>query len=190
MENWTPRRARRGKVQTSSFKEQIEEQLETSSPAQVSKWLQDQGERISERTLRSYRNNIVGPKKALQRGALNSRYFEVLNGKIDALQEFYRLTCIQIERLSRGVSLEESKTAPIGAVSREVDLLRRILLDIINLEVQLGIRKTGKEESNQALTDEQLKNLLLSITDQSESSEGTTGAAKEEGSDQDSKAGV
>lgn len=162
LENWRPSRRRRTKVELSPFKDEIERRLEVESPRQVSEWLKEKGEYISERSLRNYRNNIIGPKKALLRGTLYSKYRELMNEKVDALQELYNLICVQIERLNMGLRLEQEKGALSGMVSTNMDLLRRLLVDTLKIEMDLGIRqRDGPKED--VISDDQLMDLLNGI---------------------------
>jgi hypothetical protein len=51
-----------------------------------------------------------------------------------------------------------------GMVSREKDILRRLLIDVLNAELQLGIRKLANNgEAYQGMSDEQLKKFLEEI---------------------------
>lgn len=162
LKNWRPPRRRRTKVEMSSFKNEIEQRLEIESPRQVSEWLKKKGEYISERSLRSYRNNIIGPRKALLRGTLFSKYHHLMNEKVDALQELYNLICVQIERLDMGLKVEQEKGSLSGMMSSNLDLLRRMLVDLIKVELDLGIRqRAGPKE--EVINDDQLMDLLNGI---------------------------
>ena len=90
-----------------ALREEIEHKLECESPSRISLWLRNQNVYISERSLRNYRNNVLGPRKALSHGSLLSTCGEIVYQKIDALQALYGLVRLQMERVNMGLQSEQ-----------------------------------------------------------------------------------
>lgn len=163
IDGWKPSRRKRTKVEMSSFRREIEERLQTQSAAAVASWLRQEGEVISERSLRNYRNNVISPKKALIHGEdLYSEYCGDLNAKIDAVRELHNLVLLQIKRLNGGLGVEQMKGALSSQTNMSIDLLRKLLTDLLAAELDLGIRRRIVPEDNN-VSDDYLKDLLQKV---------------------------
>lgn len=165
--NPRPKSRRKTKVEllNSDLRDEIDERLLSGdSPANISLWLKtEKGEDIGEHALRSHLKRTAGPLKAL-RGNYYANITRVMAGKLDVLKELHKAAQVQMKRLSIGLEIEESKNTMTSTVNAGMELLRKILLDIANLEMDLGIRKrVSSGEQAKGLSDEQLKDLLITV---------------------------
>lgn len=160
--NWIMSQRQRRKVERHIFKDEIENRLSYQSPAQVAVWLNNEGTPISERALRNYRNEILRPQQVLQ-STIHTPYFFKVAKRLDALSELHNLIAVQIARLSIGLRQEQLDNRMLPIVERSLDLLRKTLTDVLQCEMDLGIRIRQKPGSGESTDDEQLKQLFRDI---------------------------
>jgi len=164
---------RRTKIETLPFKDEVNERLVAGdSAAEVSEWLRtEKGVIVSERAVRRYFRIAISPIKAM-RGSYYAKITAGMKKKLDALEELYKAAQVQMKRLSIGLEIEQTKNTMLGPVDRGLDLLRRILLDIATLEMDLGIRRrVSTGETPRGISDEQLRDILQTIIDQNKKAE-------------------
>lgn len=158
MESFT-RRRRKTKVELSPFRTEIETRLRIQTPREVADWLKGIGQPISERSLRSYRRFVLGPREVLSRGSLYRRYSEALDAEFDALKELYNLVAVQIKRVDFGLKLEQETGGLRGVVSQALQLLKDTLVSTIDIEISLGTRKKASVNEG-TITDKDFEQML------------------------------
>lgn len=138
--------------------------LAGESPEKVSHWLKiERNKNVGVHSVRDYWNKTHGPLSAL-RSTYYKRFTAGMAAKINALNELYLAAQVQMKRLGTGLELEQGKKTMLATVDKGLDLLRRICLDIITVEMDLGLRKrVSAGEAARTITDEQLRGILGEI---------------------------
>ena len=131
---------RRFKVELSPSRAEIDVRLlEGESPPSISRWLKSKGESVGPQSVRKYLKEVLLPGRALRQTYYRAMH-ENVSQKVDALQELYNVVVVMVRRLSIGLKVEEKGSKMMGVVGRDLDLLRRTLGDILEVEMDLGIR--------------------------------------------------
>ena len=153
-------RRRRSKLEmmSSPYQEEVEKRLVNEPPEKTHLWLKQEGISISTRTLRRYRNQLIIPRILVEKG-LFEKFRPFTEKKIDALGDLYAVIRIQRTRIEKSLELEDIQKKINSSCSKEIELLMKILVKIIELEMLLGIRKE-KDESVANLAEE-LRNFRI-----------------------------
>jgi len=147
------------------FKREVDEKLLSGeSPTKVSEWLKvEKGVDVGPHGVRNYLRKVIGPMRAF-RGIYYKKMLIGLDTDVDALLELKRLAQVQMKRLSLGLQYEETKNTMISQVDKGLDVLRGVLNDILEKEMDLGIReRKSAGEPGQGITDDQLRELLEEV---------------------------
>ena len=148
-------RKRGSKVVGHSREYFIRQMLRSSwSPERVALWLEQRhpDETLSSDTIRSYRTNFLTPDEVLA----PSGYEEALKRidvKVDALQELYNAVEIQKRRMAYLLNLETQSSIALRDTRLEMEVLVKMLLAILDKEMDLGVRERRPEVFEQRVVD-------------------------------------
>ena len=159
---------------TPELREEVEKMLLTgTSPSKVSMWLRvEKGVDIGDHALLDYQRSLQEVSNALQGNRYYEHYTLGAEKKVDALRELYRAAQTQMKRLGIGLKAEEDAKRLSSLMDKGLDTLRNILKDIIEIEMDLGIKKrvASGEASEKGRID--VKELLERVMTASEQKKG------------------
>ncbi len=113
----------------------------------------------------TYIKRMNGPLKAI-RGNFYVTMTAGLEGKIDALMELHKSAQLQMKRMSPLLEEEVRDKKLIPGVERSMDLFRRTCVDILTVEMDLGVRKRVSVSENTAkntLSDDETREFIKSL---------------------------
>jgi hypothetical protein len=113
----------------------------------------------------TYVKRMNGPLKAL-RGNFYLAATAGVAEKIDALVELYKCAQLQTKRMSPLLEIETNEKKLIPGVDRAIDLFRRTCVDILTVEMDLGVRKRVSSVDSltkKELSDDELKTFMKNL---------------------------
>lgn len=130
----------RSKISRSQWRNEIELRLSRGESAEaVSRWLSAEGESISSRALRAYRQFVLTPKMLMGQTDYAPAH-PYLKERLDALSTLYYAIIIQESRLGLGLKKEVESGELNSVTSAGMKTLLDLLTSTVEIELQLGIR--------------------------------------------------
>ncbi len=120
---------------------------------------------IGESAVLTYIKRMNGPLKAV-RGNFYITLTAGMEDKVDALKELYKSAQIQMKRMSPLLEEETTDKKLIPGIDRAMDLFRRTCVDILTVEMDLGVRKrvsVTENTSKGTLSEDETKQFILSL---------------------------
>jgi hypothetical protein len=157
---------RRGKISClpANVQQEIEDRMVCGeTPKQISKWLKSQGYNIGDHCLLDYQTKVKALVGRLRSNFYNTMALAASQEKFDALIEMKKLAQVQMRRLSISLKAEQDKNATNSIVDKGMDLLRGILKDYLEVEMDLGYRERHSSKEGKGISDEQFANVLKEI---------------------------
>lgn len=141
------------KVESHPDKELISRMIQSGwSPRKIETWLRnkypdDKDLQVSERTLYSYRKNfekldLIIPVTVYEKA------IKELDVCIDSLSELYKAIAIQKQRISHLLAVENTNKIALPDTRKEMELLTQMIVDSLDIEMRLGIRREVPSELN------------------------------------------
>jgi hypothetical protein len=137
------------------------------SAAKLVMWLKEERNilDIGVKSVQNYCDKMNGPLKAL-RGNFYVTMTAGVQGRIDALLELHKSAGLQMKRMSPLLEDEVKDRKMLPGIDRAMDLFRRTCVDILTVEMDLGVRKrvsTADTASKGGMSDNDLKDFLKSL---------------------------
>jgi len=109
-------------------------------PPKIFDWLvKHKKPTLSVKTLTNFRDNYLDVKQILPTSVYEEKLKEV-DIFIDSLQELYNLIAMQKERIGYLLNIEDKSKIALPDTREELKILRDLLIKIVQLEMELGIR--------------------------------------------------